>query len=178
MTSVILPYKDIFPTIHETVLAAPNTSIVGDVVIGEGSSVWYGTTIRGDVNIIRIGNDTNIQDGTVIHVATFGQGTHIGDRVTIGHQALLHDCTIEDEAYIGMQSCIMDGAVVESRAFVAAGSLVTAGKRVPSGQLWAGRPAKYMRDLTEDDYKLIQWSWPHYKKLAAEHKQSQKKKAP
>lgn len=172
MSSVILPYNDILPQIADDCFIAPNTSVIGDVVIGAGTSVWYGTTIRGDVNIIRIGQDTNIQDGTVIHVATFGQGTHIGDRVTVGHQALLHDCTIEDEAYIGMQSCIMDGAVVESRAFVAAGALVTPGKRIPSGQLWAGRPARYMRDLTEDDYKLIRWSWPHYKKLGELHKKS------
>lgn len=170
MTSILKPYKGITPQIANTCFIAENTSIIGDVSIGQGTSVWYGTTIRGDVNIIRIGNDTNIQDGTVIHVATFGNGTHIGDRVTIGHQALLHDCTIHDEAYIGMQSCIMDGAMVESRAFVAAGSLVTAGKVIPTGQLWAGRPAKYMRDLTEEDYKLIDWSWVHYKKVADGHK--------
>ena len=158
------------PSIDDTCFIADNTSIIGDTTIGAGTSVWYGTTIRGDVNIIRIGADTNIQDGTVIHVATNGQGTHIGDRVTVGHMALLHDCTIEDEAYIGMQSCIMDGAIVQSRAFVAAGSLVTLGKTIPSGQLWGGRPARYMRDLTDDDYKLMDWSWSHYKKVAAEHR--------
>jgi len=166
---LLKPYQSIFPTIDESCFVAENTSIIGDVVIGAGTSVWYGAVIRGDVNIIRIGQDTNIQDGTVIHVATNGQGTHIGDRVTVGHQALLHDCTLQDEAYIGMQSCIMDGAVVESRGFVAAGSLLTHGKIVPSGQLWAGRPAKYMRDLTDEDDKLIEWSWAHYKNVAAAH---------
>lgn len=171
MTPAIFPYRDIYPQIHDTAFIAPNTSVIGDVVIGEGSSVWYGTTIRGDVNIIRIGKNTNIQDGTVIHVATYGNGTHIGDRVTIGHQALLHDCTVEDEAYIGMQACVMDGAIVESRAFVAAGALVTPGRRIPSGQLWAGRPARFMRDLGEEDNRLIDWSWPHYCKLAEAHKQ-------
>ncbi len=172
MTSILKPYKGTSPQIDNACFIAENTSIIGDVAIGQGTSVWYGTTIRGDVNIIRIGEDTNVQDGTVIHVATFGNGTHIGDRVTIGHQALLHDCTIHDEAYIGMQSCIMDGAVVESRALVAAGSLVTAGKTIPTGQLWAGRPAKYMRDLNEDDYKLIDWSWKHYKTVAEKHKKA------
>jgi len=167
---LIKPYQSIMPSIDDTCFIADNTSIIGDTTIGAGTSVWYGTTIRGDVNIIRIGADTNIQDGTVIHVATNGQGTHIGDRVTVGHMALLHDCTIEDEAYIGMQSCIMDGAIVQSRAFVAAGSLVTLGKTIPSGQLWGGRPARYMRDLTDDDYKLMDWSWSHYKKVAAEHR--------
>ena len=170
MTRLIKPYRSIMPEIHESCFIAENTSVIGDVVIGEGTSVWYGATIRGDVNIIRIGDNTNIQDGTVIHVATHGQGTHIGSRVTVGHQAILHDCTIHDDAYIGMQSMVMDGAIVQSGAFVAAGALLTAGKTVPSGQLWAGRPAKYMRDLTVDDYKLIQWSWAHYKDLAEGHK--------
>ena len=170
MTRVIKPYKDIHPEIHDSCYISENTAIIGDVQIGEGSSVWFGSVVRGDVNKIRIGENTNIQDGTIIHVATYGQGTHIGDRVTIGHQAMIHDCTLEDEAYIGMQACIMDGAVVKSRAFVAAGSLVTPGKRIPSGQLWSGRPARYMRDLTEDDYKMIDWSWEHYRKLANEYK--------
>src|SRR5688572_6811909 len=106
--SIILPYKGILPTIYETVFVAPNASVVGDVHIGANSSIWYGANMRGDVNIIRIGAGTNIQDGTVIHVSTRGQGTHIGDNVTVGHMALLHDCTLEDEAYIGMQACVMD----------------------------------------------------------------------
>ena len=169
MCCIIKPYKGIYPNIDEKSYILDNTSVIGDVHIGEGSSVWYGSVIRGDVNKIRIGADTNVQDGTIIHVATFGHGTHIGDKVTIGHQALLHDCTIQDEAYIGMQTCIMDGAVVESRAFVAAGSLVTPGKRIPSGQLWGGRPARYMRDLNDDDYKLFEWSWAHYRNLAEDH---------
>jgi carbonic anhydrase/acetyltransferase-like protein (isoleucine patch superfamily) len=152
------------------IFIAPTASVMGRVFISKDVSVWYGAVIRGDVNIIRIGDNTNIQDGTVIHVATHGQGTNIGHRVTVGHQALLHDCKIGDDAYIGMQSCVMDGAVVESKAFLAAGSLVPPRKTIPTGQLWGGRPAKYMRDLNEDDYKLIDWSWSHYKKLGDEHK--------
>jgi len=170
MTSIILPYKDIYPDIHDNTFIAPNTSIIGRVTVGEGTNIWYGATLRGDVQSITIGQDTNIQDGTVIHLTTGGQGTHIGDRVTVGHQALLHDCTIHDEAYVGMQSLVMDKAVIESRAFLAAGSLVPPGKRIPSGELWGGRPAKYMRDLTDDDYKTIQWSWKHYRELGFEHK--------
>ncbi len=169
MCKIVKPYKHIHPKIDDKCYVFDNTSIIGDVHIGEGSSIWYGSVIRGDVNKIRIGANTNIQDGTVIHVATFGSGTYIGDKVTVGHQALLHDCTLEDGTYIGMQSCIMDGAVVKSGAFVAAGSLVTPGKCIPSGQLWGGRPARYMRDLNEEDYKLIEWSWSHYRKLAEEH---------
>lgn len=170
MSKITKPYNGISPKIHETCFIAENTSITGDVEIGAGTNVWYGATIRGDVHVIRVGDDTNIQDGTVIHVSHGGQGTHIGSRVTIGHLSIIHDCTLEDEAYIGMQSCIMDGAVVESRAFVAAGSLVTPGKRIPSGQLWGGCPARYMRDLTEDDFKTIDWSWKHYKNVADGHR--------
>jgi carbonic anhydrase/acetyltransferase-like protein (isoleucine patch superfamily) len=168
--ALILPYKDILPKIDDTAFVAANAAVMGDVVIGANSSIWYGVTIRGDVNIIRIGSGTNIQDGTVIHVATFGNGTHVGDNVTVGHMALLHDCTLEDESYVGMGSIVMDGAVIEKRAFVAAGALVTPGKRVPTGQLWAGRPAKYLRDLTDDDYKLMDWSGPHYVRLGQDHK--------
>ncbi len=172
---LIIPYKDIVPQIDNDAFIAPFASVIGDVVIGAGTSIWYNSVVRGDVNIIRIGKDTNIQDGTVIHVATRGKGTHIGDRVTVGHMALLHDCTLEDDAYVGMQACVMDGAVVQSKAFVAAGALVTPGKVVPTGQLWAGRPAKYLRDLGPDDYALFEWSAPHYKRLAAEHKAEHKK---
>lgn len=170
MTHINLPYKDIWPDIEQPCFIAPNATLIGKVTVGSGTNIWYGAILRGDVHSISIGRDTNIQDGVVIHVTTGGQGTKVGDRVTVGHQALLHDCTIEDEAYIGMQSLVMDGAVVESRAFLAAGSLVPPGKRIPSGQLWGGRPAKYMRDLTEKDYQTIDWSWKHYRALGLEHK--------
>lgn len=168
--SLILPYKNQTPAIHDSAFIARNAAVIGDVVIGADTSIWYGCTVRGDVNVIRIGSGTNIQDGTVIHVATHGHGTHIGDRVTVGHMALLHDCTLEDDAYVGMQAMVMDGAVVQRRAFVAAGALVTPGKVVPTGELWAGRPAKKLRDLNDDDYKLMDWSGPHYVKLGQEHK--------
>lgn len=160
------------PTIHPSAFIAPNASIVGDVHIGANASIWYGVQMRGDVNIIRIGAGTNIQDNAVIHVSTGGQGTHIGDNVTVGHMAILHDCTLENDAYVGMQSCVLDGAVIEGKGFVAAGALVTPGKRVPTGQLWAGRPAKFLRDLNEDDYKMMAWSGPHYVVLGSEHKKT------
>ena len=168
--ALILPYKDILPTIDGSAFIAANAAVMGDVVIGANSSIWYGCTVRGDVNIIRIGAGTNIQDGTVIHVATRGKGTHIGDNVTVGHMAMLHDCVLEDGSYVGMQTMVMDGAVVQKRAFVAAGALVTPGKVVPTGELWAGRPAKKLRDLNEDDFKLMDWSGPHYVRLGQEHK--------
>jgi carbonic anhydrase/acetyltransferase-like protein (isoleucine patch superfamily) len=162
----LLPYKGKLPQIGKNVFIAGNTAIVGDVVIGDESSVWYNCTVRGDVNNIIIGQRTNIQDGTVIHVSSTGQGTYIGNDVTVGHMALLHACTIGDAAFIGMQACVMDGAYVESGAMVAAGALVTPGKRVPSGQLWGGSPAKYMRELTEDEKRYIPYSAKHYVEIA------------
>jgi carbonic anhydrase/acetyltransferase-like protein (isoleucine patch superfamily) len=168
----ILPYKDKSPKIDASCFIAPQVVVVGDVEIGKNTNVWYGCVLRGDVNEIRIGENTNIQDGTVIHVATFGQGSYIGDRVTVGHMALIHACTIEDDAFIGMKAIIMDGAKVEKGAYVAAGALVTPGKVVKSGEVWAGSPAKYMRDVNEKDLEVMNWSWDHYVKLAANHVKS------
>lgn len=168
---LILPYRGVMPQIHGSCFIAPNATIVGDVTIGEGTNIWYGAMIRGDVMPVRIGKNTNIQEGVVIHTSTGGQGTHIGDGVTVGHQALLHDCTIDDCAYIGMQSCVMDSAHVESEGFVAAGALVSPRKIIPTRQLWAGNPARLMRDLTEKDITMIHWSWKHYVELGQEHKE-------
>ncbi|PCJ99805.1 MAG: gamma carbonic anhydrase family protein [Zetaproteobacteria bacterium] len=170
MTNFILPYKGITPNIHESAFIAPSASIIGDVQIGEGSNIWYNCTVRGDVNDIKIGARTNIQDGTVIHVTTDFQGTYVGDDVTVGHLAILHACRIENFGFVGMQACVMDGAVVESYGMLAAGALLTPNKRVPSGQLWAGSPAKYMRDLTDKERAYIKWSAPHYVDLGQEHK--------
>jgi carbonic anhydrase/acetyltransferase-like protein (isoleucine patch superfamily) len=122
--------------------------------------------VRGDVNDIKIGARTNIQDGTVIHVSSTTQGTYIGDDVTIGHLALIHACTIGHRAFIGMQACVMDEAVVEEEAMVAAGALVTPSKRIPKHQLWGGRPARYMRDLTPEEIAYLKHSADHYAKLA------------
>lgn len=160
------PYKNIHPKISETVFVAENAVIIGDVEIGEESSVWYNCVLRGDVNDIKIGARTNIQDGMVIHVSSTTQGTYIGNDVTVGHMALIHACTIGDRAFIGMKACIMDDAVVEEEAMVAAGALVTSGKRVPKHQLWAGSPAKYMRDLTAEEIKFLKFSSDRYVRLS------------
>jgi len=159
---LIKPYKDKSPVVGRNVFIAENAVLIGDVVIGDETSIWYNCTVRGDVNNIIIGRRANIQDGTVIHVSSTGQGTYIGDDVTVGHLALLHACTIEDAAFIGMQACVMDGACVETGAMVAAGALVTPGKCVPSGQLWGGSPARFMRELTEAEKKYIRHSAQHY----------------
>jgi len=163
------PYKGILPKIGRRVWLAAGAQVIGDVEIGEDVGIWYNCVIRGDVNNIKIGARTNIQDGTVIHVSSTLQGTYIGTDVTVGHMALLHACTVEDAAFIGMKACVMDGAYVESGAMVAAGALVTPGKRVPAGQLWGGSPARFMRDLTEEEKAYIPYSAKHYVELAARY---------
>lgn len=168
-----IAYRSAAPKVHESAFIAQGAVLAGDIEVGEDSSVWYGCVIRGDVNTVRIGKRSNVQDGTVIHVSSFGFGTVIGDDVTIGHMALLHACTVEDGAFVGMKACVMDGAVIEKGAMVAAGAMVTGGKRVPAGQVWAGSPAKYLRDVTPKDIELITWSAPHYVKLAHEYKKQQ-----
>ncbi|MCB9991345.1 MAG: gamma carbonic anhydrase family protein [Rhodospirillales bacterium] len=170
MNALIQPYKETLPEIAGDAFIAANAVIIGDVKIGTQSSIWYGCTLRGDVNRIRIGARSNIQDHSMIHVSSFGHATIIGDDVTVGHMALLHACTLEDGSFVGMKACIMDGAVVEKGAMVAAGALVPPGKRVVSGQLWAGTPARFMRDLSEDDRKHMTWSAAHYVRLAQEYK--------
>lgn len=172
---IILPHHGKTPIIHETAFIAPGAVIIGDVEIGPYSSVWFGCVIRGDVNYIRIGERTNIQDGTVIHVAegdaqTTPFPTLIGDDVTVGHSALLHACTVESKALIGMKSCVMDGGYIEAEALVATGAVVTPGKRVPSGQVWSGVPAKYWRDLKADERATIETRAAQYVRLAQSYK--------
>lgn len=171
MTGIILPYRDIAPSIAATAYIAPTAAVAGDVVVGAGSSLWFGVVARGDVNHIRIGERTNLQDGTIIHVTGGGDATHIGDGVTVGHLALLHACTLESGAFVGMRACVMDGAVVEGGAMVAAGALVTPGKRVPTGQLWAGSPARHMRDMTAEETAYLPVLAEKYVKLAAEYRE-------
>ena len=168
---LILPYNGILPRIHPTAFIAQNAVIIGDVEIGPDASIWYGCVLRGDVNDIKIGARTNIQDGVVIHVSSTTQGTYIGDDVTVGHMALVHACTIGDRAFIGMQSCVMDDAHVADEAMVAAGALVTAGKKVPSRELWAGRPARLFRPLSDDDIRHTLHSAHHYAALARSYRE-------
>lgn len=147
-TGLILPYGDKTPVIAENAFVAPNATIIGDTEIGSEASIWFNVVLRGDVNFIRVGARTNIQDGTVVHVSSTDHPTLIGRDVLIGHLAMIHACTLEDQCFVGMSATVMDGAVVEEGAMVAAGALVPPGKRVGAGQLWAGTPAKYVRDLT------------------------------
>jgi carbonic anhydrase/acetyltransferase-like protein (isoleucine patch superfamily) len=166
MQPYIAPFHNIHPILGKNVFVAPGAVVVGDVVVGDESNIWFGCAMRGDVNTIRIGSRTNIQDGTIIHVTRKTGPTVIGSGITIGHRALLHACTLEDDCFIGMGAILLDDVVVERGAMVAAGALVTPGKRVPSGQLWAGSPAKYFRDLTEAERNFIPQSAQNYVELA------------
>lgn len=172
MSSLILPYKGVSPVIAPTAFIAPTAVVIGDAEIGEDTGIWFGCVVRGDVNVIRIGARTNIQDGTIIHVAARGQGCYIGDDITVGHMAVLHACTLESGCFIGMKACVMDGAVVEKDAMVAAGALVTPGKRVPSGQLWGGSPARYIRDLRSEEIRFFPESAMHYAALARTYREA------
>lgn len=170
--AIILPYHGIMPSIHPDAWIAPGAVIIGDVHIGAFSNIWFGCVVRGDVNSIRIGERTNIQDGTIVHVTRKTGPTSIGSGITIGHQALLHACTLEDDCFIGMGATIIDGVVVETGAFVAAGAVVTPNKRVPKGQMWGGNPAKFMRDLKPEEAAFIGISAQNYVDLSGEYKMS------
>jgi carbonic anhydrase/acetyltransferase-like protein (isoleucine patch superfamily) len=168
--AIILPYLGIHPTIHPDAFIAPGAVVIGDVHIGAQTNVWFGCVIRGDVNSIRIGERTNIQDGTVVHVTRKTGPTVIGSNITIGHKALIHAATLMDDCFFGMGATILDFAVVEPGAFVAAGALVTPNKRIPSGQMWAGNPAKYFRDLKAEESEFIGISAQNYVDLAMDYK--------
>ncbi|MEQ8653613.1 MAG: gamma carbonic anhydrase family protein [Kiloniellales bacterium] len=180
MTGPLRSYQGTTPQIDPSVFVADSAVVIGDVTIGKGSSIWYGCVVRGDANRITIGEGTNIQDGTIIHVnhdpdgdyreTGGGMPTWIGSHITVGHQALLHACRLEDGCFIGMRAVVMDDAVIEAGAMVAAGALVTPRKRVPAGQLWAGAPAKYLRDLTPEEREMMYDSPRYYAELAATHK--------
>lgn len=169
----ILAYKGILPTIATDAFIAPTATVIGDVVIGAGTSVWFNCVIRGDVHEIRIGERTNIQDGTIIHVTGGKLGTYIGSDITIGHGAILHACTLEDCCFIGMGAIILDGAVVETGAMVAAGAVVTPGKRVKAGELWGGNPAKLLRELSEQDRAFFPVSAANYVALGQTYREAE-----
>ncbi len=158
----IVSYRGITPKIHPSVFIADGVHIIGDVVIGKDSSVWYNTVIRGDVNYIRIGERTNIQDNTVIHVTNKKFPTHIGSNVTIGHNAVIHACTINDYCLIGMGAIILDDAKVGPYSLIAAGAVVTMGSVIPEGMLAAGVPAKIIRPLTVEERQSLVQSAQNY----------------
>jgi carbonic anhydrase/acetyltransferase-like protein (isoleucine patch superfamily) len=149
---------------------APGAVVIGDVVLGDESSVWYHTTVRGDVNWIRIGNRTNLQDGCVVHVDSGRYPTQIGDEVTVGHRVILHGCTVEDLSLIGMGAVLLNGVVVGRGSLVAAGAVVREGMRIPPGSLVAGVPATVRRPLEASNLDDFRASAAHYVELARTHR--------
>lgn len=176
MANKLRSYQGKQPKLAASVFVDETALVIGDVDIGENSSVWPMTVLRGDVNYIRIGKGTNIQDGTVVHVAhkgEYGPGypTIIGDDVTVGHKALIHACTIGDRVLVGMGAIIMDGAVVEDDVVIAAGALVSPGKTLQSGFLYRGSPAVQARPLSDKEKQHLKYSAEHYVLVKQSHEE-------
>ncbi len=159
---MIHPFKGNSPKIDDSAFVVESAQIIGDVIIGEESSVWFNAVIRGDVNHIQIGNHTNIQDGCVLHVARKTLPLIVGDEVTVGHNVTLHACTIGSRCLIGMGAVVMDGAEIGEHSIVGAGALVTPGTKIPPGSLVLGSPAKVKRELTEEEKRGIRESAANY----------------
>ena len=177
---MIIPFCGVHPRIAPNAFIAEGAVIIGDVEIGPESSVWFGCVLRGDINAIRIGRRTNIQDGTVIHVESDktgadyresggGHPTVIGDGVTVGHMALLHACTLDNHSFVGMRAVAMDRSRVSSGAMLAAGAVLTPDKVVPAHQIWAGSPARLFRAISAENQKSIHRSADNYWALAQKY---------
>ena len=154
------------PRIAEDAFIAPTAAVIGDVVIGSETGVWFHCLIRGDMNEIRIGARTNIQDGTVIHIDSGGFSTHIGDDVTIGHNAVIHACVLKNRAFVGISATVLDGAVIEEGGMLAAGGLLTPGKVIGPNELWTGSPAKLRRVMDAEERKKFDRNAEVYRALA------------
>jgi carbonic anhydrase/acetyltransferase-like protein (isoleucine patch superfamily) len=159
---VIEPFLDKTPQIHPTVFVAENAMIIGDVEIGEDSSVWFGSVVRGDVNYIRIGARTNLQDHTIIHVNTGTHPTILEDEITVGHRVTLHGCYVESGCLVGIGSTVLDGARIGRNSLVAAGSLITPNTQIPPQSLVMGSPARVKRELTDDELAGMTRNWQSY----------------
>ncbi len=162
---MIKPFNTVYPKINETAFIADDAIVIGDVEIGEDASVWYGSIIRGDVNFIRIGARTNIQDGTIIHVSSKAHSTILEDEITVGHRVTLHGCYVERGCLIGIGAILMDGVRVGANSLVGAGSLLTPGTQIPPRSLVLGSPAKVKRELTADELAYLDKSWRNYVEL-------------
>lgn len=166
---MILPHRGRWPRIHETAFVAPTADIIGDVEIGGQSSVWFKCVIRGDVNSVRIGQRTNVQDLSILHVTRLKSPLQIGDEVTVGHRATLHGCTIGNRVLVGMGAIIMDHSEIGDESIVGAGSVVTKGTKVPSRSLVVGVPARIVRSLNEQELGFLSQSAANYAADAAEY---------
>ena len=171
----IRKFQNHTPSIHSTAYVDPTALVIGQVTLGENSSIWPMSVVRGDINTITIGERTNIQDGSILHVTHDGEFSPggakltIGNDITVGHSVVLHACTLEDECLIGIGSVVLDNAVVQRHAMLGAGSLVTSGKVLEGGYLWMGRPAKKIRELNEKEIEYLSYSAQHYVKVKKMH---------
>ena len=168
--AIVMPSGGKAPRLHPSALVLPTAVVVGDVEVGEGSSIWFGTVVRGDVNFIRIGARTNLQDLTVVHVTTATHPTVIGDDVTVGHRVVLHGCTVHDRCLVGIGAVVMDGATVGPDAMVGAGALVPPGMTVPPRTLVLGSPARVKRSLTDEEVAFLRTSAANYARYAARYR--------
>ncbi len=162
---MIEPFNNIHPKIDGSAFIADGAIIIGDVEIGAESSVWFGSIVRGDVNYIRIGARTNIQDGTIIHVSSKTHSTTLEDEITVGHRVTLHGCYVESGCLIGIGAILLDGVRVGRNSLVAAGSLLTPGTQIPPNSLVMGSPAKVKRELTDEELAYLDKSWRNYVEL-------------
>ena len=167
---IIRPYKGILPKIHPDAWVAETAVIIGDVEIGARSSVWYNTVIRGDLHKIRIGEDVNIQDGAILHVESGDGPCLVGDRVTIGHQCIVHGCVVGDDALIGMGATVLSWVRIGHGALVGAGALVKEYEHIPDRTLWAGVPAKNWSVVNDEMFARMREGWQHYVRLAGEYR--------
>lgn len=159
---MILPHHGVWPKIHETAFVAPSADVIGEVEVGESSSLWFQVVVRGDVNTIKIGSRTNIQDHSMLHVTRRTSPLVVGDEVTVGHRVTLHGCTLKNRILVGMGAIIMDDAVIEDDCIVGAGALVTKGTHVPAGSLVMGSPAKVARPLKPEEIAFLKKSAENY----------------
>jgi len=167
--AIVRSFQGKTPVLGAEAFLADNAVLVGDVEVGARSSIWFGAVLRGDVFHIRVGDETSIQDNSVVHVTHGRNATLVGSRVTVGHSVTLHGCVIRDRCIIGMGSTVLDNAEIGERCIVGAGALVTPGTRIPAGTLALGAPARPKRDLTADELEWIDFSAQHYVELARKY---------
>lgn len=169
---MVYPFRGITPKLHPTVFKTPSADIIGDVEIGADSSIWFNVVIRGDVNTIRIGHSTNVQDGSILHVTFKRAALQIGNHVTIGHSVTLHGCTINDFVLVGMRAVVMDHAEIGQECIIGAGALVTEGTKIPPRSLVLGSPAKVVRPLKDEEIAFLSKSAENYKQYVKWYRES------
>ena len=172
MSGPVFPFEGKWPRIHPTAWIAPTAAVIGDVEIGPNSTVWYHCVLRGDTNFIRIGEGTNIQDGSILHVNRGKEPCILGNHVTIGHACIIHACTLHDRAFVGMGATVLDGAVIEEGGMLAAGSILPPNKLIGRQEQWMGNPAKLRKLLTDAESAGFDRTAAHYAELGHRHRAS------